>query len=210
MEQVDAAIIKLRTLEGQHAEFGAELLRADDGALFPMDILAVAVLNRSVCLLVGFCDLVDKRNFVSAAPLLRLQLDNLLRFHGAWLVGKPHDFATDVLRGTAVRHLEDQSGKQMTDRYLLEKIAIEHPTLKNVYEHTSGYVHLSEKHIFNSVHAGKEGLTLNMKIGATDSFVREETYLEAAQAFFHVTGVLFQYLQGWLVTKRGDGALCKH
>jgi hypothetical protein len=62
-------------------------------ALYPLDFLALAVLNRSLCLLSGFATLLDSKNLISAAPLTRLQLDNCLRFFASTLVENPHEFA---------------------------------------------------------------------------------------------------------------------
>lgn len=80
-----------------------------------MDLLAVATLNRSLALLTGFSAMIEARNFVSAAPLIRLQLDNCLRFSACWLVSDPHDFAMKVLEGKQVRSLRDSNGNRLTD-----------------------------------------------------------------------------------------------
>ena len=99
--------------------------------------------------------------------------------------------------------MQDKDGKKMTDAYLIEKISIDHPVLKSVYEHTSGYVHLSDKHIFNSLGKKSKDGEFGMKVGPTDDFITETVYLEAARAFFEITGILFSYLQGWYVAKDG-------
>lgn len=199
----EAAIAKLRQIEPTHIKFASEMIRAADGALYPMDLLAAAVLKRSVCLLVAFCDLIEKRNFVAGAPLLRLQLDNVLRFQGAWLVSKPHDFAIDVLKGKHIRNMRDRHGQKMTDKYLLSKIADQYPMLESVYEHLSGYIHLSEKHIFNTLKAEGDDGRFGIVIGPTDNYISEQTYLEALVGFYKVTEILFRYLQGWLDAKSG-------
>lgn len=202
MENVDKAIASLRCLTEEHNKTSMKIMKAADGRLYPLDLLVVAVMNRSVALLVGFCDLLEKRNFVAAAPLLRMQLDNLLRFHGAWLVDNPHEFAMGVLTGKRIKDLRDRDGNKMSDNFLVKKISEQYPVLSSVYEHTSGYVHLSDKHVFNSMTA-KEGYKFNIKISTIDEFVPEATYLEAIHAFLEITGVLFRYLEGWAITKDG-------
>lgn len=116
--------------------------------IFPLDLLASAVMNRSLNLLLGFCSLIEARNFVAAAPLLRLQLDNVLRFSAAWLVYDPHRFAWEVIEGTTVTDIQDSTGQRMFDWYLVRKLAEENPWAPEVYKQASGYVHLSEKHFF--------------------------------------------------------------
>lgn len=95
-------IAYLRQSIGGHIEIAHKMLHADGGAIFPLDILAVATLNRSVNLVAAFTSLVEARNFVVAAPLLRLQIDNCLRFYAAWIADNCHDFATKVMKGVAV------------------------------------------------------------------------------------------------------------
>ncbi len=201
MEKVAASIANLRTLDKKHTDMGMRILQAAKGAIYHFDFIAIPVLNRSECLLAGFCDLVEKRNFICAAPLIRLQLDNLLRFQAGWLVKDPRDFALRVFRGEKISNLKDKDDYLMKDWYLVDKMSIQYPEIKSVYEHTSGYIHLSDKHIFNSLGSkAKEG-EFNMKVGSTDSFISEDEYLSSIQAFFQITGILFSYLEGWAVSK---------
>jgi hypothetical protein len=44
-----------------------------------------------------------------AATMLRFQLDAALRFHAAFLVEHPHEFALAVLRGDRVRDMKDRA-----------------------------------------------------------------------------------------------------
>lgn len=207
MSNVDISIKNLRALTDEHQKMGAKIMCADSGKIFTLDLLAISVLNRSLCLLAGFCDLIEKKNFIAAAPLLRLQLDNLLRFHGAWLVKNPHTFSEEVLKGSHIRKLKDKDGNFMTDQYLVDKIAKEYPLMKNVYNNTSGYIHLSDKHIFNSLGQLKNDGTFHMKVSVSDNFIKESDYIEAIRAFFEITGVLFRYMEGWAQTK--DGKITK-
>ena len=73
--------------------------------------------------------------------------------------------------------------------------------MKEVYEHTSGYVHLSDKAFFNAIGDPSKDSEYNLKISADDVYVPEEAYLDALYTFFKITGVLFSYLQGWVISK---------
>ena len=61
-------IDKLRQFRNDHIEMGRFILSALSGDIYPFDLLAVATLNRSMCLLKGFCDLMVNENFIAAAP----------------------------------------------------------------------------------------------------------------------------------------------
>src|SRR2546427_10538241 len=70
-----------------------------------------AALNRSLSLVLGFCDLIPD-NYICAAPLIRLQLDSAVRFSALWLVADPKDFAKRVSSGKPIRKLKDRDGQQ--------------------------------------------------------------------------------------------------
>ena len=116
-EKVETALNELRAYRAKHFELGRYVY--ESGSMYPLDLLATAALNRSLNLMNGFCDLIEARNFLAAAPLIRLQLDSCLRFSAAWLVDDPHNFADKVLHDKRVDRLRDRDGNELRDRYLV-------------------------------------------------------------------------------------------
>jgi len=203
-EKILQKLSHLRSYHKPHLELSKYMLEAYERALYPLDLLAIAAMNRSLNLLDGFCMLIESKNFIAAAPLVRLQVDNALRFSAAFLVQEPHKFAIEVLKGTPIRKLQSRDNKKMTDRYLVEKMTEEFPWLPNVYEHTSGYIHLSEKHILNACYLSEEKedqAKFSAKISLNDEFVPDDIYSEAIDAFKAATNILFKYIHGWAYTK---------
>lgn len=178
-----------------------EMFGADNRTMYPMDIYTCAATNRSLCLIDGFITLIRKKNFLAAVPLVRMQLDNVLRFAAAWMVKKPHEFAQDVFDGKHIRNLEDRHGKKLTDYYLVKQLSKEYPWIKKVYENTSGYIHLSEKHIFNAIKPGKRKNEIEMKISPIDDNIPEHFYVEAIDYCSKTTLIFVKYLHGWVHTK---------
>jgi hypothetical protein len=162
-------------------------------------IYAYMVLKRSLSLVFGFSTMLRARNFLCAAPLIRLQIDNLLRFRAAFLVADQSQFVVDVLQGKQVRKLKDRNGKDMTDFYLQRVLSSDYPWLEDTYKKTSGYVHLSEEHFFNTVRASKSGRrgAFEAYIGADDKLVSDEIYQEALEDMILVTHSLLTYLADW-------------
>ena len=146
---VEAAVTQLRTLREAH--FTAVLPLMQKGHKYKLDIHAMAVIDRSLALLRGFCDLVEAKNMIAAAPLLRCQLDNGLRFFASNLVKDPHEFSGDILKGIPVRKMKDRHGRPMQDAYLVEQLTAHVPWAKSLYDQASGYVHFSEQHIINTI-----------------------------------------------------------
>lgn len=191
-------------LKKRHLAIGKEIIKADSGTMFPVDILALAALNRSLCLSRAFDELIKHSNFIAAAPLLRLQLDNALRLFALTLVSNPHELASKVFEGTPIRKMRDRDNVLMTDKHLSDKLNQVYPWVKRVYENTSGYIHLSDKHIWNMtrLESSDPKLTLSsMKISDSDSFVPESIYAEALESYSEITKIIYTLLDGWVFTK---------
>ncbi len=164
-------------------------------------------MNRSLALISGFCTLIESQNFLAGAPLVRLQLDSCLRFSAPWYASDMNEVAEKVFHGVQVRNLKDRAGNKMTDGYLVKKLAVHHPWVSEVYKHTSSFIHLSEKHIFNALHvADKEERTVVLKVSNQDAWVPPSEYLEAIEGFTKITEVLLDLVKAWGYLKRQSGA----
>lgn len=200
-DDIKELISKLRSYRKKHFDLGKRVLEADNSALYPLDLLVIASLNRSVCLIKGFTSLIEQNNFISAAPLLRLQIDNCLRISAGTLVSNPHEFAVRILEGERVSNIKDKNGKKMRDKYLAENLSVDYPWIMDVYQHSSGYIHLSEKHMFNAISTNKVRRNLNLKITDEDAFISDDIYADSIQSFILATDLLFRYIDGWVFTK---------
>jgi hypothetical protein len=196
---MEARIIALRSFGPQHTQMGEKMLTAHDGDLFPMDLLGAAVLNRSMRLIKGFSALIPN-NFVSAAPLVRLQLDNLLRFHAAFLVTDPHGFVIQVLGGTPINKLTSFEGTKLTDAFLVGKLSSKYPDIKSFYERGCSYVHLSDLHILHAVQSGGER-AISITISEEEPEVTDELRLDAVETMIVITERLLNHISGWIHTK---------
>lgn len=177
------------------------MLEADGHKLFSLDLLAVAALNRSLSNSSAFTQLIRAQNYLVAASLVRFQLDTFLRFFASYLVSDPHEFASSVLAGTAVRKLKDQSGALMADQHLVKSVSSEYPWVTSVYRSTSGFIHLSDKHIFSAIQSVEDDGTFSMLIGSNPDRFPRELWVEMAEGFIAATDALFRYLEGWAFTK---------
>jgi hypothetical protein len=83
--------------------------------------------------------------------------------------------------------------------YLVDQLAAEVPWVKSLYAQASGYVHLSEQHILNTVGIPDHDGTTTIGITGQDGSVwTEQRYLEAIEAFDHSTSLVLELLQQWL------------
>ncbi|MGI2258929.1 hypothetical protein [Shewanella sp. GXUN23E] len=203
-KNLEEAIIKLRSTESQIMDLGKAVFSADNGNMFPVDLLAIAAMKRTSGNTEGFITLIEAKNMAAARSLLRIQIDTFLRFSATWLVEKPHDFAADVIGGKQIRNLKDRNGKQMNDGYLVDVLSPEYPWLKDIYKNLCGYIHFSGSHLSNAVQSLNDNeRTVTFHIGKEDIQYPEWSWTEAVDCFTNAISILFYYIDGWIQTKNG-------
>lgn len=202
-KNVKESLNTLKKLNEPLLDVGGSILAADDGNIFPLDLLAIAIINRTLSLNRGFYDSIDGNNFICAAPLVRLQLDNLLRFYASSISDDIHVFAKNVLKGDHVRQMKSSDGEKMTDSYLVEKLTKHYNWIKPLYQETSGYIHFSNLHIFNSVNNinDKNGLFQFIISDKDSNYVNEDLKQNSIDAMVEISKTLLLFLNVWVNTK---------
>ncbi len=198
---IDTKLHELEEIKDDHLSLLETMLRIDSN-LLPMDILVSATVKRSLALIGALSLLVNAKNYSSAASLCRLQLDSCLRLYAAYRVEDPQLLAKKVLEGESIRKIKDKDGQRMTDRYLSDTLGLEFDWVPNVYRETSGFIHLSKKHIAlifgdRNVDTGKT----TIEIGPTDRRIPDQYWLEMTTGFTETTKLLLRYVRGWVTAK---------
>ena len=90
----------------------------------------------------------------------------------------------------------------MKDWYLRDLLNKEYPWITNVYKQSSGYIHLSSKHVYSSIYSvnSKNG-TIQFYFSKKDNEIDENLKVEAIQCMAEITTILLDYLKGWHFTK---------
>jgi hypothetical protein len=187
-----------------------QMMAADEGNFYPVDMLAIGAIKRCLSLSAGFKVLVEAKNLVCARALLRLQIDTAIRFFALFLAERPHDFANRVLSGEQINRMKDRNGKKMTDAYLVARLSANHPWLPKVYKITSGYIHLSDRHLFSPVQeVDRESRSVQFVIAETDTHYPEFSWVEAVKCFNEATDIFLKYLEGWAFSKANPDLVAK-
>lgn len=182
-------------------KLGLSVMGKSGDPFFPVDLMMFGALKRSVSTAAAIVMMVEAHNMVCARTLLRTHIDTSLRFSAAWFVEKPHEFATEVLRGGRIDKMKDRDGKRFTDAHLVQMHTKDHPWLPDVYANLSGYVHFSGSHIFDSVTTlGQDG-EIQFELFAEDLNFPEVSWIEVLECFRETTEILAKYLHGYRVTK---------
>lgn len=193
---------ELKNLESQEKRIIESGKKIHTKTTFPLDILTNAVLDRALHLIFGFTKLIRDENYIAASHLVRCHLDNVLRYSAAWLVDDPHDFVRQIMKGTQVDKMKDRDGKKLRDSYLKDKLSLDFPWIKDVYNTTSGFVHLSHKHIFtSSTLLDEEKGIIEFRISKKDNYVPDQSRIEAIRCMNDITNVLLSFVDAWIYKK---------
>lgn len=205
---IEASIKIKASLDGLEArrkkllKLGKAMMKAYEGAMYPVDLLATGMLKRTISTIAGFKLLVKSLNMVCARTILRTHIDSALRFFSVFLVNDPHAYSLKVLGGEQINRIKDANGKLMRDAYLVNKLSEEYPWLPNVYSNLSGYIHFSDSHIFSSVEeVDSNDHSIKFAIHEEDTKFPEFSWLEVIDCFNETIDISIKYLEGWIFTK---------
>ena len=200
-EAVRKMVEYLRAGKDFHYELLKEILQADEQNLFHVDLVVIAAMHRSMSLIDGFTLLVEQQNALSAVPLVRMQIDNIIRLYSCWLVKEPPVVAEALLQDRPLNKVKSRSGKPLTDKFLYEAAAEHYPWIPQVYRQTSGFIHLSGRHIFAPIKSvDHKKHTFTASIGGGREWTEEEMR-ESVSAFIEATKALLHLCASWLQTK---------
>jgi hypothetical protein len=187
-----------------HMKIATEILQADGCSIYPLDIIAIGVFQRSISLIKGFRAMVESGNALAAYPLLRIQLDTAMRFFAFSLVDDHMALHLHLMEDKPLRDFPGREGRKLSDRYLHEKLSQHYPWVTKVYETTSGYVHFSGRHLAATVvGTGPDEGKIRWHIGYNGPIWPEEARLEAVHTFMNATQALSELGIAYLREKRG-------
>lgn len=187
----------------------AKLTKMAAGKVYPLDLFFDGIYNRSLSLIQATLTLLDSSNYMAAASIVRLHLDNFLRLNASWLVDKPHDFVLEVMNGKAIKNIKDKKGNKMLDGYLVDEATKKYPWVKEVYEKACGYVHFSGTHIFsNQKIIDRDDRTIGTFIGKGDwDNVTDKSRIEVLAVMIEISDCILELAYGWARTKMQEDDL---
>lgn len=137
---------KIEKLEELKKEFFRVSEDVMTGSMYAEDLFACAVINRAISMVSGFVRLIKDENYLCAVPIIRMQLDNTLRFFAVSIVGDANDFFNFYVSGNKIEAYKDYRGNHMRDFYLKTCLEKKIKGIQELYSETSRFVHLSDIH----------------------------------------------------------------
>jgi|SRR5665647_194467 len=167
--------------------------------IYVPDLLMWSFAQRSYALVDGFLGAFDTWNLLVAAPLVRLQLDTLVRLSYATTCPDMDALTRALLDGVEFRAMKDETGQRLLDGRLVERSQALHPWLKPVYEKACGWVHFSPVHLFLGTQARDGKLSGHLPLHP--DVLPERLLSEVLGAMLQATQDLVDYLSGWAIHK---------
>jgi hypothetical protein len=168
IEKKSNAIIKL----------GSKINRISKN-LTVFDMYLIGILNRTVNINKGFVTLMKDKNFIAGSPLVRLNLDSLLRLYASNISEFDREtFALKVMGGEKIDKINSYLGKKqkLKDKFLVDELSkVEDMSwVSYVYSAGNSFIHYSNNLMRSSRKIlNKEERTIGLTIGFHDEFIPE-------------------------------------
>jgi hypothetical protein len=179
----------------------------DGKNVYHSDLFVLGATKRVLSLASGFRTLIEARNFTCCAGLLRMQIDTASRVNALKLVDDMNALCEKILSGIRLDKQKDREGNFLRDAWLISKLSKEFPWVGNVYKETSGFIHLSERHLFSSIAKTDDAKrTVHFSISADDPRRPDEAYFEILDCFFEATKMAGTLILGYVAYRKSIDA----
>lgn len=175
-----------------------------------VDWFVLAAMKKTVSLTHAFCSLIQARNTLTAAALVRLHMDTALRIFGLTLVDDIEAAGTLLMNGGNYRDLRGRDKRKLHDKVLHEELNRHFPGLSGVYENTSSFVHLTAAHIKIGLKEVPHQPVLQFHLRATDDDPSDEVYEDIVDAFEDTTKLILELTEGFMQSSRGPNRGIKY
>lgn len=162
---------------------------------------ALAAIKKTASITHAFCTLVRAKNTLSAAALVRLQLDTAMRIFGLTLVADVESAGTWLMNDKSYRKLKARTGEALSDAFLHRKLDEKYPGLSEAYEAASAYVHLSGRHIKTGLWSQKGSSILFFHLNGTDDARPNDWFADIIDSFDQATKLTAELIGEFLVTR---------
>ena len=172
--------------------------------MYSTDFVMFGLIDRNIALLDSFPYLLKTKNFHSLAPLLRIQLDSLLRLYAFQLVENQEELSQHILKGRSLRLFEDRHKKRLTDDRLVKSISKDLPWVRPVYEKLSGWVHFSGQHVYSIVSPAKTEGHIQVAIGSYRRPFPPEIFEECIQVAVEIHETIISMIRSYFASKNSS------
>ncbi|RLJ79978.1 hypothetical protein [Pedobacter alluvionis] len=181
-------------------KFLAKGIMKDQTPISKVDIIALSIINRTIAIVEGFRTLINNNNTYSALHLIRIQIDNLIRYFSI-LIAEDDNYIDYILNGNQINKFKDKNGKIFSDRYLVDKIEKSYQGVNPLYLKYCGHIHFGIEHI-ERIKMSSDNLEAlyTVVVGDLENYSNEEKN-EYIIDFTAVSLKILEIIGDWLKTK---------
>lgn len=162
--------------------------------IFFISFFVASVVNRALSINRGFQLLTKDNNYLCAIPLMRMQIDNCIRFWGLELVNSQNDYIKNWSKGEKISRLKDKNGNKLSDKLLVEELDKRYAHVKGIYDQACNFVHLSNQNLFNTVKLKPNTRTLYGGITGFDK-IPDDVKKNIDRSMLYINNVLIDLIK---------------
>jgi len=191
---------KLNLLSTDYRNLAKNIMKQDTQVM-KVDLVALSVLNRAISINNAFQTLVKENNTFSALHLIRIQIDNLVRYYSI-LMAIDKNYLDYVLDGKPINKFKDSNGKIFTDKYLAEKVDEKFEGMLALYLKYCSHIHFGKEHLerIKTISENKQA-QYRVEIGNFDNYSFGERKIFVID-MITVSINLYNVIQDWVLTKK--------
>jgi hypothetical protein len=199
---LEARLCEIERIAGALSQLSNTYLGPQGTAIPDVEWFALAAIKKTASLSHAFCTLIRAKNTLSAAALVRLQLDTAMRIFGLTLVDDVETAGIRLMNDESYRKLRSRDNELLTDVFLHRKLNEKYPGFTEAYEDASAYVHLSGLHIKTGIWSRPGTPTLFFHLFGTDDTRPEEGFADLVDSFDQATRLTAEQITAFITNRR--------
>ena len=180
----------------RHHQIWSEMVGAEAGDLYGIDLFMSSVLLNSYHLTDAFLDTWDNWNIFASAPLFRVQADLLSRVAFMAHSENSEEVVRHFLTDGDLTRFPTEDGKRVFQSGIQKVAYKHHPWLKQAYKDGSDWVHFSSRH-YQATWSAKEDRTLSMSFPLRPGSVPELLMSSLVSSMNIATLEILRYVETW-------------
>ncbi|WP_298324249.1 hypothetical protein [uncultured Dokdonia sp.] len=170
------------------------------------DIFLIVALNRTVNISKGYTTLMRENNFISAAPLIRINIDTLLRIYASIISEYDRNtYASKVMEGEQINKMKfNGTNQKLSDAFLYSELSkVQNMEwVSSIYKAGNSFIHLEKAHFYSSYQINKnENQNLNFSIGFHDNNIPDKEKLGSSIWMNKTVDSIIEQSQIWIYEK---------
>lgn len=197
--QLLLAIDKLDLLSTDYKNIAKNIMKHDTQVM-KVNLIALSILNRAVSINHAFKTLIKEKNTFAALHLIRIQMDNLIRYSSI-LITDNEKFLDYVLEGKPINQFKGSNNKKFSDSYLVQTLSKTFESMPDLYEKYCGFIHFGKEHLDRiKTKSENKQAKFRVEIGNFESYSFEERKVFVID-FITISMALYTIIKDWIITK---------